>query len=375
MRLRSPIALALSALVTLGCGALLSLPDPTLDPSLGASDAQKPDGPTGDASNDQSTQPDTSRVDGGGDAGAETLIARSGFHPWGLAINDTYLFFTEYLTPPSISRANKDGTNVIKLASGINGTAAAGFAPTRIKADATDVYWLTVGYNGNPAVLKCAAAGCGGTPTDLVNPPLQFSPYFLALSTTHVYFSLGNELTVRRVSKMGGPAELVATLADKPSGLYVDADKWLYIDDDDGSVTKVDISGAFVVSTIVPAGAPKPSSAITATASRAIYTQFADPGVVSWVSTSGADSGAGTYVAQASNPIDIANDGVGLYWANQGSGGFDGEISTCSLAGNCTPKVLATGYEVIKQMAVDNTHVYFSYKGLSGDGAIMRVHK
>ena len=77
----------------------------------------------------------------------------------------------------------------------------------------------------------------------------------------------------------------------------------------------------------------------------------------------------------SSNPIDIANDGFSLYWANQGSGSFDGEIDTCSLAGNCTPKVLATGFEVIKQMAVDNTYVYFSYKGLSGDGAIMRVHK
>ena len=105
------------------------------------------------------------------------------------------------------------------------------------------------------------------------------------------------------------------------------------------------------------------------------WPQFADPGVIAWASTSGADSGTGTYVAQTSFPIDIANDGINLYWAVQGSGGFDGEIDTCSLAGNCTPKVLAPGYEVVKQMAVDATHVYFSYKGMSGDGAIMRVHK
>jgi hypothetical protein len=155
--------IVLGAASALGCGAILGLPDPTLDPSIGGDAQSKPDAidsvESGGA--DQSVGPDTSVVDSStADAGAETLVARSNFHPWGIAINGTYLFWTEYLTPPSINRANKDGTGAIKLASGINGTAAAGFAPTQIRADATDVYWLTVGYNGNPAVLKCAAAGC-----------------------------------------------------------------------------------------------------------------------------------------------------------------------------------------------------------------------
>ncbi len=362
------------ASVATACSAVLGLGDPVLDDALGKDqvvDVAHFDSAFVDAPAD--TTSDSIAVDAGGDSGPETIASGdSNFTPWGIAINDNYVFWTVFHIPATITRADKDGKNPQNLAQG----SGAGFAPAYIKADATDAYWSTVDFNGNPSILRCAAAGCGGTPKSLVSPPLNYSPYQIALSATHVYFAEAATFKVRRVSKMGGAAEDVTTLLDKPHGLSINGTT-LYVAVENGGVAKVDISGALpaTATVISPTASPAPATAVTSTSSRVFYTHYADPGLVLWTSIDGADAGNGVQATQLTNPLDIDNDGFGLYWVVQGTGGTDGEIDTCPLAGNCVVKPLAQGYEAPKQLALDATYVYFSVKGISKAGAIMRVHK
>src|SRR5581483_10884896 len=116
----------------------LDIPDAIRDDTIGQ-EGGKPDtgtdGPAQDTGTDSGM--DTSAGDTGIKGGKPQPVSlTNGNRPWGLAIDDMYVFWSEP-TNYVIGRCNKDGSNPVQLATGINNA----FGVHVIAADGTDLYW------------------------------------------------------------------------------------------------------------------------------------------------------------------------------------------------------------------------------------------
>src|SRR6185295_18458721 len=103
------IALGASA-----CGLILGIPEATRDDSVGQEAGKMDTGPMGDGSTDtgtgqDGTMQDTGTMETGTDGGVMPVKLTTGNRPWGLAIDDMYVFWSE-TTHYAIDRCNKDGS-------------------------------------------------------------------------------------------------------------------------------------------------------------------------------------------------------------------------------------------------------------------------
>jgi hypothetical protein len=126
-----------------------------------------------------------------GSGSATTIFtASSGAGPSALLIDGQTLFFAVLGADNgkgTVSSSNLDGTNVQTLA-------ASQRFPYALAVDATYVYWTTEGDfdtnnkpTGNGGVYRCAKAGCGGSPDQLVSNLVDARG--IAVDDTNIYYA------------------------------------------------------------------------------------------------------------------------------------------------------------------------------------------
>jgi hypothetical protein len=176
------------------------------------------------------------------DGGTPTVLASGWDYVFGMAQDDTYIYWTSEGTAPvgdtdaaaavpgKILSVRKDGTtSATVLADGLGD-------PHFVTVDATAVYWTDSADN---TVMRLALKG--SAPTQLAQGA---QPYGIAVDATYVYFStLGTDHsdgTLVRVPKDGsGPAVVLATGLSWPSQIAFDNEALYWGNSHGGTVMKL----------------------------------------------------------------------------------------------------------------------------------------
>ncbi len=344
-------------LATLACGAsalacstILGLQEPTVDNTIGDGASGGDTGPSGD----------------GGDAatGPVQLLNARTRH---IALDDTSVYYTEQFDYV-IGRVGKDGSGNVAL---VNGSALTGYFPGPIVVDATDVFWGSVG-----GISQCKKAGCGNSPTHLIDENADASVYYspggIAVDDTNVYFvdydSNNSNNAIRYVPKgvaNGTVSTLVSAAALCPTLNEMQLiSGYLYFTCDEGPVGRISLPGG-VVETLSGAAAPKPANSFVMVGQSLYYDQFLESASIFQMPIVADASSSPIALSQPyANGID--SDGTYLYWANLGvtldNGG--GTIARFALS-QCSTTVttIATNIDIPIDVKVDQTTIFWNAQG------------
>ena len=99
-----------------------------------------------------------------------------------------------------------------------------------IAIDATNVYWAN---DGSGTIMKCALAGCGGSPTVIVSSVI--GPYGIAINASNVFWATGTQLLACDLDVCTAPTTIAAdtTVTTEPDVIAADAQRiywgsWAY---------------------------------------------------------------------------------------------------------------------------------------------------
>ena len=348
------------------CGLLLGIPDAIRDDSVGQEagkgDVLNPDGPAQDTGGKDTGDQDTGMMmDGAADGGKVPVPLTSNNRPWGLAIDDMFLFWSEP-TNWVIGRCNKDGSNAVQLATG----SPYAIQVRVIAADGAHVYWAQF-----DKIYKCARGGCGNAPTAIVTG-LANSAYTVGLDSTYVYFVEAVPKTLYRVPKSGGSEQLLATLTADANSILVD-NGFVIATLQDGSVVKVPVGGGSPV--VLTAVTGKDARGLTITNARAYYTVLADPATIGYTPLA-SPQGTTPVALMQRLPFGITNDITDLYWTETVTLGPSGNVKKCSLANCGQPIVVASMQNVPKWVVSDTAAIYWTNFGNgNNEGELMKLLK
>jgi hypothetical protein len=352
------------------CGLILGIPEAIRDDTIGQDGGKADSGtdsPMSDVSSDQQKQDtsmdDTGTLDTGTDAAKLPVPLMSGNRPWGLAIDDTYLYWSEP-TNFIIGRCGKDGSNPVQLATGSMNA----FGVHQLVSDNTDVYWAQF-----TDILKCARGGCSNAPTK-VQTNLPNSAFRVAVDSTNVYWEQDVQKTIYKSAKTGGAITPLhnSALTDTVWAIAVD-NGFVVAALNDGSVIKVSTGGG----TPIVLANPTTSSALNFTihSGRAYYTLFADPGTIAYTPLNG-PVGSTPVALMQRFAYGVTNDGIDLYWTETVTFGPNGNVKKCSLANCGQPIVVASMQNVPKWVLTDTTAIYWTnYGNGNNQGELMKLLK
>jgi hypothetical protein len=152
--------------------------------------------------------------------GAATTLASGVNNAYGIALDATTVYFTEY-AGNLVSSVPKAGGAKTVIASGLNG-------PYGVAVSGTTIFWaeLLGGKLMKQSLLGGAATQLG-----------DGAPALLALNATNVYWTNYQAATgrVKRVPQAGGAQVLYTKTADRPFGLALDS-TYMYFGELGGSV-------------------------------------------------------------------------------------------------------------------------------------------
>lgn len=353
------------AVSTSACGLILGIPDAIRDDSVGQEggkpDTGMPEGSTDTGTGQDGTMQDTGTMETGTDGGVMPTKLTMGNRPWGLAIDNTYVYWSEPFNYV-IGRVGKDGSNPISLATG----AGSAFGVHQLATDGTDVYWSNLGD-----IMKCAVTGCSNAPTK-VQPNLANTAYTVGLDANSLYWD--QQKTIYKSAKSGGAATPVnnAPFSDTVENFVLD-NGFVIATLNDGSVVKVPSGGGAPVVLADPASAS--SLGLTIYNGRAYFTLFADPGMIEYTTIAG-PKGATPVALMQRFPYGVTNDSMDLYWTEMITLGPNGNIKKCSLANCIQPQIIASMQNVPKWIVTDSTAIYWTNVGNgNNEGEIMKLPK
>ena len=139
----------------------------------------------------------------------------SNSNTYGIAVDSTSLYWTEFGNPVNILK--------VSLAGGTPTLLATGTVPEGLAVDAKNVYWVDAGGVGPGSLMKVPLNG--GTPQSLATG--LDDPTGLAIDADNAYvttgFSSPTPGTIVKVPLAGGAAIVLASGLNAPSGIAVDA--------------------------------------------------------------------------------------------------------------------------------------------------------
>ncbi len=346
-----------------GCTALLDMRDVVFASGDGGVDAD------GGRDGDGSPQDGAATLDGsqGGDSSTGTdggpgvpVPLTIGNRPWGLAIDDTYVFWSEPFNYV-IGRVGKDGSDPIPLATG----STYAFGTMHVVADGTDVFWTRLDF-----IYRCARNGCNGMPTAVASN-LPNSARAIAVDATNVYYGDDTAMQIRKVAKTGGPTSLVSSLAAAVNDMVV-LDGTIYATLDNGTLATVPATGG-------TAGIRGSPSAVEywglALRNGFLYlTTFADPGTLQFATL---DGGVLPFALAQRYPFGVTADDTDVYWTSTGTlGQPNGTVSRCSIAQCVTPTPIAEDQDTPKWIRSDPAAIYWTNQGNApNSGGLMKLVK
>lgn len=296
-------------------------------------------------------------------------IVPAGVSPWGLAGDDTYLYWTDN-NNASVERTNKisGATDVLN-----QGTT---LYPTQIVADAANLYW-----GDASGVWRCPKTGCSQNPPVLAANEAEFQVTSLGIDDTNIYWSENIEriLVAPKNGNNLQPATLwsAGAMSNIATNRVVTDGTRVYFTANDGLLRAVTVDGGAAALAI--GNANSNGSFGVAVDGANVYWTVPDPskGVVDEAPTSllsRTSLASGQY-----GPTAIASDGTTVYWAASTSPVLE-DASTeyavfgCTV-GACTPATLGTGYTNVKTIVTDATAIYWTDLGDGTSGAIWKLAK
>jgi hypothetical protein len=368
MRPTRPASIAASAMVlglagAGGCAGILDLQDDhPLVQEADAADATSP-APAADA---ESVRDATTAADGSGtpDSGpmdtsssetstdAASTVARTaialiaadaGFMPMKLALDDTYIYFSEANTG-GIYRIAKTGGMPLPYWEGIT-------FPFAVAVDDATVYWGDV-----EGVWRCPKAGCPGGMETAIAPSIE-NVQAIAIDQANVYWTddvASQVLAAPLTGATAGTQLWSGPSNSSPLNIATDG-QHVYFTSDDGRLHIVDVDGG-AASPSTLGGAGSASLGVTVQGSQVFWTAGGAQGKVLETPTA-APTSASALLTNQNVPGPIVSDGVNLYWL--GSDGDAGTLHTCAID-DCQSSILAGSMVAPCDVVVDTSAVYYS---------------
>jgi hypothetical protein len=307
-------------------------------------------------------------------AGAPQVLATASI-PWGIAVDAQYVYFASSMPGGSVSRCPLSGcTTPTVLASNLA-------TPSRLVIDAQRVYWANYGDGSIDSCDKLN--GCSSGPTIIATQ--QGSPVGIAVDGTSVYWanavSVANGGSVSSCPLSGCPSSgpnVIAPSEDYPFAVAVDT-TGVYWVTTDGDVRFCSQGGCAQPKTLASNQGNLENLALWA--GNVYWTNRSDQvngGNVGRCSESQCSSTVET-ISNAEQPLGIAVDATGVYWADFIA---SGTVQMCPLTG-CSasgPVLLASGQASPFGIALDTNYVYFTDSNESSSqampmGQVLRVAK
>ncbi len=284
--------------------------------------------------------------------------------PWGIALDDTSVYFTNF-GGGTIRKVPKAGGSTVTLASGSAPSGIAIVPPGGVLA-AGSVVWTesnggvyTVPASGGARVAIQPEVSAGSNPKGF--------PAGLAVDASNVYWVDNAHATVYRAPLAGGPRTALSDPYVQPLGLYLSGGEVFWTQyGASGTIRKAPIAGG-PSQVLTPAGAPNASS-VFVDGFDVFFATFND---VSRVSTVGgaasvlASPGAspGAVAADASNVYFLQNDGYELWRMPRAGGAATRLFEDSSIAGSCN---VYAGAWVRPNLVVDKDAIYWAHCGAGG---------
>lgn len=296
----------------------------------------------------------------GGDPGEVTTLASGLSEPRAIAIDDTSIYWAEYLGG-TIMKVGKAGGSPVPLASGQNPEEA-------LTVDGEYVYWI----GGGGVVGRVAVAG--GTPEVIATAADHGFTQQMAVNTTHIYWvfyrysGMAADGALLRVPIDGGAVETLATVDGRAYGVALDAANVYWSNSELDAIMRLPLSGGSSSPLVTTSNVINANVQVDAAN---VYFNDVFTGRILKGSLGG---GTATKLAEGNTPMTVAIDDNNVYWVDTED---DGAVRAVSKSGGAVATI-ASSQARPRAIAVDDDAVYWSTLGVMGSseaGTVMKATK
>ncbi|HNS98197.1 MAG TPA: DUF5050 domain-containing protein [Polyangiaceae bacterium] len=300
-----------------------------------------------------------------------SVLAASQKTPWGIAVDDTTVFWlAEDKSDGSVYSIPKGGGTAQKLASGQNG-------PVQVAIDDGFVFWTN--FQGGGSIRRVKKNG-----TDLTTLAQASGPWAIALNNDNVYWTNTSDGSIRRVVKPGGQPVVLVTGESSPRGIAIDEKQMYWTTSTGGQVRRANLDGtspdSLVAGQNYPLGIAVDDTWVYWTEVGASYS-LGDCGQADGRIARAKKADGSSHTTLASNqacPLNlVVKDGL-VYWVNAGTVtgsnyNYDGTIQQANTDGS-DAKLVATGQDRPYGIAVGDNAIFWTNQGVyAGQGSVMKI--